>query len=1163
MPTLTRDQRKSLEDAIVTAREVAEEGACKALEQLGVQRGRAPEGLTEEQASLRNRLRAHGRQLGDVKAAEGGQSIGRLAAECAYEHWHRMLFARFLAESGLLILREPGDERGLALSLDECRELARESGSDWLDYAAGLAQGMLPRIFRADDPVLAVALPPETRDKMEDLLKGLSSDVFAADDALGWTYQFWQAKRKKEVNESEVKIGADELSAVTQLFTEDYMVLFLLHNTLGAWWAGKVLAGNLELARSAPDEETLRAACAVGDISWTYLRFVRDDDASPWRPASGTFPRWPAVAKALTMLDPCMGSGHFLVFALPILVAFRMEEEGLTKAESVMAVLRDNLHGLEIDARCTQIAAFNVALTAWRLLGEHQALPELHLACSGLSLGVTRAEWIKLAQRAAAKLPMTSPPDGEDEVLADLPGRVEGGFGALYDLFEKAPWLGSLIDPNRSEGTLFAKGFDELADLLPVVMGAAESSDEMTEMAVTAQGMAKAAELLGRSFVLVATNVPYLTRNRFDSELTRYCDREHPNSKNELAAIFIERYLRHGVAGSLAVVFPENCLFLKSYAKFRKHILDHSELRFVISLGEEAWETFGIRGPLATLAVFDGHPPEADASHFAINATTVMRIDDKKELIARDDINHIAQLEQRENPDFRITTSVELKKHQLLSVFANSYEGLSTGDSLHFIRKFYEVPTIGAKWEPFIGSVTLSKFYGGRSEILLWEHGVGDLAHSPGAFIKGMAAWGSLGVRVTQLRSLEVTLYTGEIFDKNAATIVPKDTKDLAAVWEFCLSEDFRQEIKRIDKKKNVVVGTMVKIPADMHHWRNLAFAKHPHGLPAPSSDDPTQWLFPGHPCSADRPVDVLQVAMARLLGYRWPRQTSSEFLDCPALGPDGLEGHADVDGVVCLMPLKGEPRAEQRLVALLQDAYGAAWSPEVLNNLLRAAGFDGKTLEDWLRDGFFKQHLELFDNTPFIWHIWDGPRGGFHAFVNVHRLTAGDGEGRRTLERLIYSYLGNWIDLQRDAVEQQVEGADSRLAAAQHLREELIKIVEGEAPYDIFVRWKPLHRQPIGWDPDVDDGVRLNIRPFMTARPLEARGKDACILRLTPKNLSWKKDRGKEPERPREDYPWFWGWDEALATVDFKGGEDFDGNRWNDLHFSNAVKRAARERHA
>jgi hypothetical protein len=266
------------------------------------------------------------------------------------------------------------------------------------------------------------------------------------------------------------------------------------------------------------------------------------------------------------------------------------------------------------------------------------------------------------------------------------------------------------------------------------------------------------------------------------------------------------------------------------------------------------------------------------------------------------------------------------------------------------------------------------------------------------------------------------------------------------------------------------------------------------------------------------------------------------------------------LDGIVSLTAIKGEPPAEHRLNALLSDAFGADWSAARLAGLLANVGYAGKSLDDWLRDGFFAQHCELFHQRPFIWHIWDGRRDGFHALVNYHRLAAPNGEGRRTLEKLIYSYLGDWMDRQRADQKAGVEGADSRLAHADHLKAELIKILEGEPPYDIFVRWKPLHEQPIGWDPDINDGVRMNIRPFMSARTLNARGASACILRATPK-IKWDKDRGKEPTRDKADYPWFWGWDEA--TADFAGGGTFDGNRWNDLHYTGAAKQAARHRHA
>jgi hypothetical protein len=199
-----------------------------------------------------------------------------------------------------------------------------------------------------------------------------------------------------------------------------------------------------------------------------------------------------------------------------------------------------------------------------------------------------------------------------------------------------------------------------------------------------------------------------------------------------------------------------------------------------------------------------------------------------------------------------------------------------------------------------------------------------------------------------------------------------------------------------------------------------------------------------------------------------------------------------------------------------------------------------------------------MFYDRPFVWHIWDGRRDGFNALVNYHKLVGAKGEGKRTLETLIYTYLGDWVDRQRADQKAGSDGADGRLAAAEHLRGELERILTGEPPYDLFVRWKPIAEQPIGWEPDIDDGVRVNIRPFVAAKPLGARTKGACILRATPK-IKWEKDRGKEPQRAREDFPWFWGWDET--TEDFVGTKIFDGHRWSDLHYSRGFKEAARSR--
>jgi hypothetical protein len=1156
MPTLSRDLRRALDNAVRQARRTAEAGARKVIEQLAVHHHEPWPSLTPAQRELRNRLRAHGRQLGDRRDDRRGvQSIDRLTTECAYEHWHRMLFARYLAECELLI--EP--QSGVAISLAECEELARASARDWLELAADYAQSMLPQIFRSGDPVLEVALPPETRSALEDLMKALPRDVFIADDSLGWVYQYWQADRKEEVNRSGKKIGADELPAVTQLFTEDYMVLFLLHNTLGAWWAGKVLAANPHLAESASNEDALRKACAVGNVEWTYLRFVREE-GQPWRPAAGTFDGWPKAARDITLLDPCMGSGHFLVFALPMLAAMRAAEERLSAEGAIEAVLRDNLFGLEIDPRCTQIAAFNLALAAWRRIG-YRPLPSLHLACSGLSLGVSKAEWLKLAERAAQALPVPPKTDllgTEDKRFSDAMRR---GFERLYDLFARAPWLGSLIDPRAAGGDLVEHGFDDLEPLLAQVMAKAETV-ELAEMAVAAQGLAKAAQILARRFTLVATNVPYLGRGKQDDVLKDYCEREHPQAKADLATCFVERCLDFCAnGGSASLVTPQNWLFLSRYRGLRTGLLRETVWCGVARLGPGAFETISGEVVNVALLLLTNNATSRKQTFFGIDAQSGSDAVGKATLLNDLLPGILNQEEQLANPDAIIALE-ELGSHELLKNYGNAWQGVATSDIPRFQRSFWEIPYFLAGWRAFQSTVDRPLLYGGRSLVLFWEDGRGQITEvcQDGATFRGQSAWGKRGVVISQMTRLSPTLYSGDMFDCNCAVITLNDESLVPALWSYAESGEHVEAVRKINQKLNVTNSILAKVPFDLAHWQQVAAEKYPNGLPKPHSDDPTQWLFNGHPKGAEAP---LQVAVARLLGYCWPRQTGSSFPDCPALGPDGLERHADADGIVVLNAVKGEQAAAARLLALLADAFGAEWSAARLDALLSQVGFAGKTLDDWLRDGFFEQHCALFHQRPFVWHIWDGRRDGFHALVNYHRLAAPNGEGRRTLEKLLYSYLGDWIDRQRANQQAGVEGADARVAAAEHLKTELANILAGEPPYDLFVRWKPLHEQPIGWEPDINDGVRINIRPFMTAKPLGARAKGACILRTTPK-IKWDKDRGKEPQRAREDFPWFWGWDPDNKDdqKDFGGrGKEPDGNRWNDLHYTRAFKQAARDR--
>jgi hypothetical protein len=519
MPALASDLRKTLESTVVKARELAERGARDALAALDVPGNSHIPSMTAEQERLRRRLRAHGRQLGDQRDPQKGtQSIERLVREMAYEHWHRMLFARFLAENQLLI--EPTS--GVAISLAECEELAAEEGTDLWGLAAQFAQEMLPQIFRVDDPVLAAKLPLEIRQQLQGLVASLEVEVFTASDSLGWVYQFWQTLEKDRVNQSETEIGADELPAVTQIFTEPYMVDFLLHNSLGAWWVTR-----------HPDKP-----CPV---ELSYLRTLEDGT-----PAAGKFEGWPDTLKEFMLLDPCCGSGHFLVAAFLLLVPMRMASENLSASYAVDAVFAENLHGLELDARCVEIAVFALALAAWRFpgqdgnqLGVRKTMPSPKVACCGLKLIATTAQWQALVPDTA--------PDAD---------RLRAGLAQLHRAFSQAPLLGSLLHPGQAgEANLLAAGSEELEEFLEqalrqeLPLGAGTDSDQTTEMALTAKGLMTAASLLDKKYNLVITNVPYLARSKQSEALKEYSEARYSSAKNDLANVFLDRCIQLSRSG--------------------------------------------------------------------------------------------------------------------------------------------------------------------------------------------------------------------------------------------------------------------------------------------------------------------------------------------------------------------------------------------------------------------------------------------------------------------------------------------------------------------------------------------------------------------------------------------------------------------------------------
>ncbi|MDR2352139.1 MAG: SAM-dependent DNA methyltransferase [Deltaproteobacteria bacterium] len=1145
MPPLEKNLKAQLERTIKKARQIAEDAARMVLENLGVAEPVPFPHLNKKELELHQSLRIHGRQLGDaLDTVSGALEIGLLIKEVAYEHWHRMLFARYLAENNLLMYPDP--EMPVAITLEECEGLAlKEGATNGFELAARFATKMLPQIFRVDSPVFELTFPPESTQKLERLLGELPKEIFIASDSLGWVYQFWQTTQKTEVYSKAVKIGPRELPAVTQIFTEPYLVNFLLDNSLGAWWAGKRLK-DYEL-KNAANEEELRQKAALPGMPLEYLRFVKQDDGT-FVPAAGFFPSWPEKISDLKLLDPCCGSGHFLVAAFLMLLPLRMELESLSAQEAVNAVLRENIYGLELDRRCIELAAFALALAAWKYeaAGGYRPLPELNLACSGLSLNLSQEELKKL--RSELKK-LTIPSNKKLTIF----------LKQMLESFKDAPLLGSLLNPLKNP-SLNLLQWNDLKNISNDTAWQEENEELMEEIEVI-QKLAKAAQILAGQYHLVITNVPYLSNRKETLLLRDYCKKNYPEAHHDLATVFLERSLEFCVlGGTTSIVIPQNLLFLRTFKKLREKLLKENKWHFFVRLGFGTFKFSTVWNQnIILISLSRGKSNNLQRNFHSkkdfkneknlicgIDVSAAKNTSSKAELIKTSEIVTVSQDKQLDNPDFIIGLEERTIK-TFLNFYAKSLTGIQSGDDSHFRRYFWELPEIFGDWVYWQSTSRTNLHYGGQIFALWMGEDFKIATNNHQTRIQGIEAWKKVGLVLDQIGELHASIHTGEKHDNNCAVVLPYDAKDLPAIWCFCSSPSFHNEVRKIDQKLNVTNATLVKVPFEHAFWAKVAQEKYPYGLPEPYSNDPTQWIFHGHPSRTvifdDQKkqtvlgpfrIDetVLQIAVARLLGYKWPAEIDKSLKLAKEQREiikscDSLSVFTNKDGIVVIPSVRGEPSASDRLLNLLAAAYGNSWTNATLRDLLKSVDQADKSIETWLRNKFFTQHSKLFKNRPFIWHIWDGHKKGFAALINYHKLDY------KLLETLIYSYLGDWIRHQKNEISKNVDGAKELLDSALSLQKKLELILIGEAPYDIFVRWKPLDHQVRGWNPDLNDGVRLNIRPFLTAPSFSKKG--AGILKDKP-NIHWKKDLGKD----HTSAPWY---------------QTFQGDRINDYHLSLAEK--------
>jgi len=364
---------------------------------------------------------------------------------------------------------------------------------------------------------------------VSDIRKGMTDEDCQNVELMGWLYQFYITDRKADAEVKKSKKGglkSDEQAAATQLFTPHWIVRYMVENSLGRIWM--VLHPESRLIESMP-------------------YYISTPEGQ-----TDTIPKDIHSVKDIRFIDPCMGSGHILVYAFDLFVKM-YEEEGVNPREIPTLIFQNNLFGIDIDRRCYQLACFALTMKARaydRRYLRHSVTPNL------IALQKIEHDIIESAGNWSDK--------------------------SLIWQFQNIDTIGSLlkVTPEECEAIRVENGlFHEQQQLLKTQ-----------------------AEYLSREYHCVVTNPPYLGKG-FCNELKNYVQKEYPNSKADTMATFMERGLELCCCfGKCAMINMQSWMFLSSYEKLREVILNKYHIDSLLHLGPHAFDEIG--GEVVQCATF-------------------------------------------------------------------------------------------------------------------------------------------------------------------------------------------------------------------------------------------------------------------------------------------------------------------------------------------------------------------------------------------------------------------------------------------------------------------------------------------------------------------------------------------------------------------------------
>lgn len=1104
--------------------------------------------------------------------------------EFAYTWFNRLVALRFMELHGFLphgfrVLSstsgsiEPDILKNLGLVKDElhldmntCAKLKGQNKTEELFRYVLICQcnalsDILPMLFSRDLAYMELLLPKSLLigETVLTRLVEIPEENFMNDvEIIGWMYQFYISAKKDAVNSAKKTITKDTLPAVTQLFTPDWIVRYMVENSVGRIWMESYPQSPL---RSSMDyyvddpEQTEDVQRKIDEIKY---KNVNPED--------------------IRVIEPCSGSGHILVYVMDLLHKM-YEEKGYNKRDIPTLILKNNLVGLDVDKRAAQLASFALVMKARTLNNrffrqEYYVLPQVYELQDSQALE-------SLNYRKHMK---------ELEEFSDAEIRA---VSELVNTFENGKTIGSLIKVPALDYAAIEGVIDKLDHkVVPTTFNAYFVSDGAAQLKI----LVNQARILSAKYDVMITNPPYIGISSMEAPVKEYAVEYYPNSKTDMFAMFMETdFVKPN--GFTSMINMHSWMFLSSYEKLRDSLLSAKTVNSMVHLGAHAFDSIGGEVVQTTTFVFRN-------SFIANCHGTFFRLvkpdseDDKKDaFLAKQNVHHSGKNDFEEMPGrvfayWASETSRKAYQNKNLDATAQPRHGLATSDNDRFLKLWHEVEIqktslnprcdLSKKWFPMSKGGSFRKWYGNLEWIINYENDGKELKdfaisiykcstrtiqNTKFYFEEGLT-WSALASGGFSVRWQE----EGALFGSGGycAFTSPETRLYILALLNSKVTGAF---IQFVSPTLNYEVGHLKTIPVVMskeHRFKVDDFVKENISLSKCDWDSfETSWDFQHHPLlllpqeRAD--AECTQFAKSRMekLGSlawhyeRWAEECQDRFntlkaneeelnrifidiyglqdeltpevedkdvtvrladqerdvkslisylvgvvmgrysLDVPGLAYAGGAWDAsnyrtyqpDDDGIVPIYRGIGmEDGLTAQLINLLKLIYGEDNYRQNIDFIAESIGRNNnesseEALNRYLNDGFFADHLKIYQKRPIYWLFSSGKNSGLKCLIYMHRYTSD------TLARINSRYfLPESTRLKND-----LEELVGRLAKAEgrdrvRLEKERQKLA---ASYNEAIEYGQVldHMANQYIEIDLDDGVKTNYAKFQSVEMVTDSG--------------------------------------------------------------------------